>query len=372
MSELINKKNPRRIGLLGATGALGQAIIKQLEDTNARWNVDCHLILRDYSDALRLSHSRLPMRFMCEQTTNELYQDIDVLIHMVMGNDSDFLTSLQAWHAATMSRIVRTVFVSSAVVYGNKQPEYPADFVPEASPSLSSYASAKLTCEKYLRRAAGDRFQVHILRPSIVYGPGSNWILDAAESVQKGVCSFTNDGSGYANLIYVEDLAKACLQAAEVSAAQNFVAVPIGDGTPTTWFEFYNTIASAMGFDAPTNLTPHVINEPKTKRHVKILKGVRESNLYRKTQKRVPKSIRTLGLTALAPPPPLRSLQEHFTTYSDAATASIPESLASLYDTRWRIDNSRIPETFRLPSYTSLNEGSAKSANWLKQQGFSH
>jgi len=359
----------KKIGLLGVTGSLGLKILDQIESLPNASKEYC-LILRDYSDGLRLSHSKIPMRFLCECDAAEIYSDIDILIHMVMGNDSEFLPSLRAWQSAVKLRPTRIVFVSSSVVYGGVEPDYQLGVIPTRHPLAVSYTLAKLECESFLKHHASSDFQVCILRPSIVYGAGSNWVMDAVESILSNQCALPSDGNGFANLILVDDLARLCLKMATSPTIQNFAAVPVGDGAPTTWRKFYEEIALAMGHVSVSVVEPTISPKArKTKAH-KLLTSVRESFVYEKIQRKIPQSIRSLGLSVLMPPQGLKSVVQQFSDFSVKSNPAISESLAKLYSTKWQIDNTRIPMEYRLNAYTSLRDGCAHSIAWMRRQGF--
>jgi nucleoside-diphosphate-sugar epimerase len=359
----------RRIGLLGVTGSLGLKVIDQIESLPNASEEYC-LILRDYSDGLRLSHSKLPMRFFCECDATQIYSDIDTLIHMVMGNDTEFLPSLRSWQSAVKLRPTRIVFVSSSVVYGGVEPDYQLGVIPTRHPLADSYALAKLECESFLKHHASSDFQVCILRPSIVYGAGSNWVMEAVESILSNQCALPSDGNGFANLILVDDLARLCMKMATSPTIQDFAAVPVGDGAPTTWRKFYEEIAFAMGHVSVSVVEPTISPKARRTKAHKLLTSVRESSVYEKIQRKIPRSMRSFGLSFLMPPQGLKSVVEQFTEFSSKPNPAISESLAALFSTKWQIDNNRIPNEYRLDAYTSLRDGCANSIAWMLSQGF--
>jgi len=194
--------------------------------------------------------------------------------------------------------------------------------------------------------------------------------MDAVESILSNQCALPSDGNGFANLILVDDLARLCLKMATSPTIQNFAAVPVGDGAPTTWRKFYEEIALAMGHVSVSVVEPTISPKArKTKAH-KLLTSVRESFVYEKIQRKIPQSIRSLGLSVLMPPQGLKSVVQQFSDFSVKSNPAISESLAKLYSTKWQIDNTRIPMEYRLNAYTSLRDGCAHSIAWMRRQGF--
>ena len=74
-------------------------------------------------------------------------------------------------------------------------------------PALSAYASSKRLGEDQVRRAAGERIELCILRPPAVYGPGDRATLPVFRQLRRGVLLVPAVAEARFSLIYVEDLA---------------------------------------------------------------------------------------------------------------------------------------------------------------------
>ena len=74
-------------------------------------------------------------------------------------------------------------------------------------PALSAYASSKRLGEDQVRRAAGERIELCILRPPAVYGPGDRATLPIFRQLRRGLLFVPAVAEARFSLIYVEDLA---------------------------------------------------------------------------------------------------------------------------------------------------------------------
>jgi len=143
--------------------------------------------------------------------------------------------------------IKRLVFISSISVAGIP-PVVPAyeDTKPEIVLE-DHYTSYKRRCEELISRTISGRYA--IIRPPLVYGPGSRYLGGLINAVEKfGPIGFPFIGSGrnIASLIYIRDLARAIYLAGLLPKAQGQV-FNLTDGLDHSWFDFLNTIAEFMG-----------------------------------------------------------------------------------------------------------------------------
>jgi nucleoside-diphosphate-sugar epimerase len=144
--------------------------------------------------------------------------------------------------ARAMPNPPRIVYLSSQSIYG----EATGDVI-ESSPhtgALSAYGAAKAAAE----RAAAAIPSVTILRPGIIYGPGSSqWSERVAEwLILHRVGDLGREGDGYCNLVYVGDLVDAIMRVLQTPelAGQTFnLSLP----EPPTWNEYFIQYAKALG-----------------------------------------------------------------------------------------------------------------------------
>src|SRR6185295_5777537 len=104
---------------------------------------------------------------------------------------------------------------------------------------------SKLEAEQVLE-AVGSAVPWTIIRPSGVYGPGDVDYLELFKSVERGMNVFFGNRDRLFSAVYVDDLVRAILGAAEAEATRGkgyFVC----DGTPITWGDFQEHIVRASG-----------------------------------------------------------------------------------------------------------------------------
>ena len=135
----------------------------------------------------------------------------------------------------------RIVHLSSVAVYGEAEGE--VDESTAAVGRLSDYGAAKVAAE---RAAAGA--PAVILRPGIVYGPGSvqwterigQWLL------QRRIGDLGPQGDGYCNLVYIDDTVDAILRALQGPGLEGRV-FNLSLPDPPRWNEYFTRFAKALG-----------------------------------------------------------------------------------------------------------------------------
>lgn len=144
-------------------------------------------------------------------------------------------------------RIKKFVYVSSQAAVGPCEDFKPLDEDAECHP-ITDYGRSKLEGEKKIL-AFKDRIPVTIIRPPAVYGPRDKDILFFYRMVNKGVIPLFGFGESYISLIYVKDLARGIVLAAEnpdSSGKTYFLA----DEKFYSWSEAGETIKKVLGVKA--------------------------------------------------------------------------------------------------------------------------
>jgi nucleoside-diphosphate-sugar epimerase len=150
----------------------------------------------------------------------------------------------------------RFVHVSSLASYGPSRRDAP---LREDSPRLpiEFYGKSKLEAEQAVE-AVGDKVPWTILRPSGVYGPGDADYFELFKTVERGLNVFFGNRERWFSAVYVDDLVRVALDAAEREATRGkgyFVC----DGVPITWGEFQEHIVRASGRRVRTLELPELI-----------------------------------------------------------------------------------------------------------------
>jgi L-gulonolactone oxidase len=126
--------------------------------------------------------------------------------------------------AAARAGCRRFVHLSSIAVYSGTQSldgDCSEDLALDLHPEMAAYAQTKLAGEQALVAVAqATGLDYAILRPTSVYGPYTKpYTIVAIELVRKGLPVILGDGTGLIDVVYVDDVASAMIQAAEAPAA---------------------------------------------------------------------------------------------------------------------------------------------------------
>ena len=118
--------------------------------------------------------------------------------------------------------------------------------LPRSADIVSPYCDAKAEEEEIVQRAIErDGFPAVILRPTVVYGPYSAFVLQAIMAARTGVVSLIDDGVGVCNAVYVDDVCDALL-AAVMSDRAVGEAMFINADAAITWKDFTLAFANLV------------------------------------------------------------------------------------------------------------------------------
>jgi len=96
-----------------------------------------------------------------------------------------------------------------------------------------------------------------ILRPPVVYGPGSaNWVLRPLGLMKRGKMVLVDSGRGLCWHVYVDNLIDAAVLASGHPKASGEVFI-VSDGKhDTTWADYFNLLAKTAGYGPITKNVP--------------------------------------------------------------------------------------------------------------------
>lgn len=235
-----------KVFVLGASGYIGSRLMQALH--NSTWAVASGASRKPAS----LQGGKQALVSLDTRDTESLtaaLQGIEVVVNCVAGNASSISNGarvlVRAAHAAKCRRIVH---LSSMSVYGPVEGTIAEDA--PLNPELGWYGRVKCEAEAHVSEFRRHGGEVVMLRPGCVFGPGSNlWVgrvgrwLQARRLGDLGVA-----GDGWSNLVHVDDVCKALLQALQL---------PIGKGERPTfnlsapdsprWNDYFVGLALALG-----------------------------------------------------------------------------------------------------------------------------
>ncbi|WP_413204062.1 NAD-dependent epimerase/dehydratase family protein [Rhodospirillum sp. A1_3_36] len=178
---------------------------------------------------------------------------VDAVVHCAVGDRRVTVEGTRTLLAAAQAAGVRrVVHVSSIAVYGAAEGEVTEE-TPLVGTKGGTYAAAKSAAEAVCRDAVAGGLDVVILRPTIVYGPGSDlWVTSLAKRLASGRWgTFGSGGEGICALIHARDMAEACASA----IANAFGTAPVAPGSAYTvtgpdnpsWNAYFRALNMALG-----------------------------------------------------------------------------------------------------------------------------
>jgi nucleoside-diphosphate-sugar epimerase len=228
--------------------------------------------------------------------------------------------------AARDAGVARVVHVSSVSVHGKGGWTGDAPEDDPVRPSGNPYTDTKIAAEHQALLAAAAGLGVVVIRPGDIYGPGSQqWTLRPAQTMARGQFALIGGGRGHLSPSYIDDVAEGIEAAATTPGVEGGIFHICGAGV--TAREYFGRYADLLG-----------ITMRSVPRGLALVGGGAFSALG--------------GLPARLgwePPLTLRTFEylEHPGGFS---TARATEQLG------WR-------------PRTSLDDGIAESAVWLREQG---
>ncbi len=209
MPPLKPTKNKRiRVALTGATGFSGSFILPQL--------------LAAGHDVVALARKPEVLAGKCanivagdlsdEAALAKLVEGADVVLHVggatsAKSRKEYFDVNLEGtkrlFLAARRAHVPRFVYVSSLTA---------------REPQLSDYGASKAAAEQFLLPHDDDDFDVLVLRPPAIYGPGDASSLPLFKAVLSRTAYFPGRKGGRFSLLYVGDFAKVVCESVDASA----------------------------------------------------------------------------------------------------------------------------------------------------------
>jgi nucleoside-diphosphate-sugar epimerase len=259
---MLNDLQKQSVGLVGANGFIGSAILRSLLQSGIAPQALCgpaentkslpggvEFVTCDLADVERLqswvSGRDLVIHAAGPPSVQRSFEMAEEYVRVHVEGTAAML------RACRMAKVSRLVYISSAEVYGR----------PEANPvaethrlqARSPYAAAKIGAEKMIE-AYVESFGLRavILRPFSIYGPHhhSDSILSRVVSTAKSGCIRVRDLRPVRDYCYVGDLAAAVLRACCI-AEDRLRIINIGSGEGTSVADFAERVRRSLGLNIP-------------------------------------------------------------------------------------------------------------------------
>src|SRR3984893_2152665 len=233
-----------KVAVLGASGFVGGHLLRCLRIYGA----DTRAVARHQFASC---DADVRMADACDvYALRDAFEGCDGVVHAALGSNDVIVGSVAPVYAAAQAAGVRRlVYISTGSVHGQS----PAAGTDESSPLHTrhslAYNNAKVRAERKLRKLrARGTVEIVILRPTIVFGPGSRWVFAFADALRASRAYVVDGARGICNSIYVDNLGYAVHLALTVPNIDGEVFL-IGDRETVTWRDLYRPIADALGCD---------------------------------------------------------------------------------------------------------------------------
>ena len=234
-----------RILVLGGSGFIGRHIVDALRHAGFM-TISASRNSVDSADSFQVDATDPAALKRC-------VSGVDAVVNCVMGDATTIAASGKALFEtlAGLVRPLRVVHLSSMAVYGAA-----TRTVDESAPlrgDMDSYGRAKIECE----RAARLYPSTTVLRPGIVYGPGSQlWSDRIAQLLLTGrIGDFGPRATGICNLVHVHDVARTVVQGISTDSLAGETLNLAVENSPT-WNDYFYLYGRALGLDRHRVIKP--------------------------------------------------------------------------------------------------------------------
>lgn len=349
-----------RVAILGATGFVGGHLLDHFQQEG--WQV--RAIVRnpgrlkpgvDYrvADACDVAAMRSALA------------GCDCLVHAALGTNDEIVDSATAVYAAAEGvALRRLVYISSGSVHGQS----PKPGTTEASrPTLRhafGYNTAKVRAERRLR-AARRRGTVEtvILRPTIVFGPGSRWVYDFADALVTGTAVVVDGARGICNSIYVDNLSHATALALTQPRIDGETFL-VSDAETVRWCDLFRPIADALGydFDRVPSVSPPDPRHSFARLELRLLVS---SPFVRRLRGSLSPATMARARRVLRP---FRAAAHHEAPRASAPPAGSPSvtpEIVALQRCRWKLPSDKAASDLGYTPPVTFDDGCRRSIEWL-------
>jgi nucleoside-diphosphate-sugar epimerase len=244
-----------KILVTGASGFLGSHVAEHFADAGH----DVRLLLRSTSSRNFLTE--FPYESAVGDVTDAsslapAVEGVDAVVHTAglvkARSEAEFMAvnatgtaNLLSAVDSTAPALKRFVDVSSLAAHGPSVDGKPCPADAPAKP-VSAYGRSKLAGERFVRESAVAARAV-IFRPPVIYGPRDPALVPFFRLARLRVAPLLMGGYNRISIVYVDDIARAIVQATTAEAAVDGKTYCPEDGHIHTWRDLLAAVESAIG-----------------------------------------------------------------------------------------------------------------------------
>ena len=201
-----------------------------------------------------------------------------------------------------------------------------------------------------------------VLRPTIVFGPRSRWIWDAAMEIANRRACLLEGGKGICNTIYIDNLIHAIQLAIEKPSVTGKTFL-VGDEETVSWRNFYVPICQHLNAAEPTSVPAR---EMTAIRESSLVEKVRGISGMQKVLPIIPDRLKRAVKGALSGwsegEPSLWRLRQ-------TRAMELSSQMNALQQCQWRLPHKRAADELGYRAPVSFEEGMRRSLAWLDFAG---
>lgn len=214
-----------KVLITGATGYVGKHLIEELSNKN----YNLYALVRKTSNTKDLQNKGVNLitaEISKKREIERIPRDFDIVIHLAFSlfPESNPAINVDGFDNLVNhfknTKISRFVYVSSALVYGNTDPNIQINEKMECQPNMH-FAKQQLRAEKILQELhRNTNFPCVILRPGEIYGgKGGFFEKELLQGYINGTVPVIGNGKGGVCMTYIGDLVQGIIKSFENEAS---------------------------------------------------------------------------------------------------------------------------------------------------------